>query len=302
MKIWLLQHLRALGATLGKLARTPFASLLNAAVIGVALALPAGLHVALGNLGSMAGRLLTSPQVSIFMSREADAESIARVRKALEQHTAVASFDFLPRDRALQELRASTAFPDVLDSLERNPLPDAFAVETKQKTARELESLQNQFLRLPSVQHVQIDSAWAQRLEAILGLGRVMVHLLGVLLGFGLVAVLFNTIRLQMLTQRDEIEVSSLFGATDAFIRRPFLYHGALIGVAGGLAAWAIVLIALHLLAPGIAALSVLYGGASHVRPPDGADGLTLIAFSASLGWLGAWLSVRRHLARTRPA
>ena len=148
---------------------------------------------------------------------------------------------------------------------------------------------------------MQLDAEWAQRLDAVLNLGRIALMLLATLLAFALVAVTFNTIRLQILTQREEIEVATLIGATDAFIRRPFLYYGALLGVLGGLAACGFVWAATTVLNGALTDLSYLYGARWEVSPLAGRDALSLLAFAAGLGWLGAWLSVGRHLAHVRP-
>jgi len=146
-----------------------------------------------------------------------------------------------------------------------------------------------------------LDAEWARRLDAVLNVARMLVTLLAVLLAVALVAVTFNTIRLQILTRRDEIEVSKLIGATNPFIRRPFLYFGALQGLAGGFAAWLIVAIAILVLNVQLADLSGLYGTLFKLELPDGGYTLVLFVFSAALGWLGAWLSVSRHLWQIDP-
>lgn len=300
--IWLSQHLRTIGATLGKLARSPLANLLNAIVIGVALAFPAGLHVVLSNLQALSRQASAAPQISVFLAREASAADTARIKDRLEKHPGVRQLRYIPRTEALKELRASSGLAELIETLERNPLPDAFVIDSKETSARTLEALRDDIRRWPGVEHVQLDSRWAQRLDALLHLGQVVLLLLGALLGFALIAVTFNTIRLQVLTQRDEIEVSRLFGATNPFIRRPFLYFGAFIGIAGGATAWAIVSGGVYLFNGSLADLSQAYGVALDLEPMSWQDGLSLLAFAASLGWLGARLSVNRHLAAARDA
>lgn len=297
MRAWLHHHATTLGATLAKLARSPLASLLNASVIGVALALPAGFHVALSNLQTYAGDLAAAPQLSLFLSRHAEAADVARIDARLRVHPGVERYGYVPRDEALRAIRASSGLADVIDSLERNPLPDAFVVDASDGTAKKLEALRAEFSKWPAVEHVQLDSLWAQRLEALLDLGRLAALVLGTLLAFALVAVTFNTIRLQILTQREEIEVARLIGATNPFIRRPFLYFGTLIGLAGGVAAWGIVSAALYFFNDRLAGVSTLYGIAIRLDPLSIQDSLSLLVFSAALGWLGARLSVGRHLS-----
>jgi cell division transport system permease protein len=299
MKVWLSQHVRTLGATLAKLVRSPMASMLNVGVIGVALALPVGFHVGLSNLQRFAGELAAAPQLSLFLAREANAADVAQIEQRLKRHSGVRKYSYIPREEALREIKADTGLADVIDSLSHNPLPDAFVVDAGDGASQNLEALREEFKRWPRIEHVQLDSAWAQRLEALLDLGRLAVLLLGALLAFALIAVTFNTIRLQILTQREEIEIAKLIGATNPFIRRPFLYFGALVGLAGGATAWAIVLGGVYLFNDGLSDLSRLYAVSLRLQPLTAQDSTSLLLFSAWLGWFGAWLSVGRHLAET---
>lgn len=297
MNVWLSQHVRTFAATLAGLVRSPLSSLLNIGAIGIALALPAGFYVALTNVQAFTRELAAKPQLSLFLALDAHPGDVAEIESRLKTHAGVGNFSHVPRDRALQEMKTRAGLGDVVDSLDRNPLPDAFVVDARDTTPQALEALREEFKRWPKVAHVQLDSAWAWRLAALLKLGRLAALLLGILLAFALVAITFNTIRLQILTQRDEIEVVKLMGATDGFVRRPFLYHGALLGLAGGAAAWAIVLTGIQLFDDGLAELSRLYGAHWRLLALPLQDSLSLLLFSSGLGWLGAWLSVGRHLA-----
>jgi cell division transport system permease protein len=223
------------------------------------------------------------------------------VERRLRAHPEVGRVDFVAREQALAKLKRSAGLADVLADLERNPLPDAFVVTARSNDPATLEALRDQAARWPKVEHVQLDAEWARRLDAALGVGRMLVTLLAALLALALVAVTFNTIRLQILTRRDEIEVSKLIGATNPFIRRPFLYLGALQGLGGGCAAWAIVTLAMIVLNVQLAELTTLYGTAFKLQPLTAADSAVLLLFSAALGWLGAWLSVSRHLWQIEP-
>ncbi len=301
MKIWLLQHARALFAVFGRFTRTPVASLFNIGVIGIALALPTGFYVGLANLQGFSRELSAAPQISLFLALDASRADAAQIESHLKQHPGVRKFSYVPREQALADLRNNTGLADVIASLGRNPLPDAFVVDARDNAAQSLERLRSEFASWPKVAHVQLDAAWAQRLEAALRLGRQTVLILTALLAFALIAITFNTIRLQILTQREEIEVAKLIGATDPFIRRPFLYFGAVQGLAGGLAAWAIVWASIYLLNNGLTDLSRLYGTNFQLRhlPPE--DSLSLFLFSAWLGWFGAWMSVSKHLSGINP-
>ncbi len=302
MKNWLLQHVRALFAVFGRLARSPVASLFNIGVIGIALALPVGFYVALTNLQSFSHDLATPPQVSLFLALDAGRGDIEQIEGRLRQHAGVRNFKFVSREQALADLKNSAGLADVVSSLEQNPLPDAFVIDAKDHAPQSLAKLRDEFASWPKVAHAQLDAAWAQRLEAVLKLGRHAALILTALLAFALIAITFNTIRLQILTQHEEIEVAKLIGATDPFIRRPFLYFGAVQGLAGGLAAWAIIWGSIYLFNSGLADLSQLYAAnfRLHHLPPQ--DSASLFLFSAWLGWFGAWMSVSKHLSEIAPA
>ncbi|MGQ0579610.1 MAG: permease-like cell division protein FtsX [Betaproteobacteria bacterium] len=298
---WLLAHFDTLRESLVRLARQPFATGLNVIVIGIALSLPVGFYLGIDNLQAFSRQLSSDPQISVFMAMDADQADVSAVERRLRSHPEVGRVDFIAREQALAKLKRSSGLADVLTELERNPLPDAFVVTARTNDPATLEALRDQAGRWPKVEHVQLDAEWARRLDAALGVGRLLVTLLAVLLAVALVAVTFNTIRLQILTRRDEIEVSKLIGATNPFIRRPFLYLGALQGLAGGCAAWAIVTSAVVVLNVQLAELATLYGTAFNLEPLDATDSAMLLAFSAALGWLGAWLSVSRHLWQIEP-
>jgi cell division transport system permease protein len=302
MRSWLTQHGRGCAAACMRLVGSPLASTLNVAVIGIALALPAGLYVVLGNLQDLARAHGGGPQVSVYMALDAGGSDVASVRDRLKQHARVERFRFVPRDQALRELKTSVGIADVVDTLQHNPLPDAFVIDAKEANPEALEALRGEFRKWPKVAHVQLDSAWARRLDALLTAGKFALLLLAASLAFGMVAVTFNTIRLQILTQREEIEISNLIGATDAFIRRPFLYHGAVLGAAGGLAAWALVWLGVHVLNQGLTELAQLYGANLRLQPPSLEDGGSLLLFSTWLSWFGAWLCVQQHLGRVEAA
>lgn len=301
MRAWAAQHGGALRDAARRLLRNPFATLLNVLVIGVALSLPVGLHLGLTELQTLARQLSSDPQLSLFLDVNAAPDAVRDIEQRLRANPQVATFRHIDRERALDDLKRGAGLSDVLESLKENPLPDAFVATVKGNSPDALDALREDAMGWPKVAHVQVDSAWARKLDAVLRVGRTMALLLGVLLAGGLVAVTFNTIRLQILTRREEIEVSKLIGATNPFVRRPFLYFGALQGLAGGAAAWLVVAAALWLLNRELAGLSALYSAAFRLHPLSGADGLYLLGLAAVLGWLGAWLSVSRYLWRVEP-
>ena len=301
MKTWLRQHRQALAAALGKIAAQRGAAVLNALVIGIALSLPAGGYALLAGMRAAGTGASLEPQLSAFLRPEvkrADAEALLARLKADARWREIR---FVPREQALQELQASEGLAEVVAALNRNPLPDAFVLRPKTADAAALEALAAELRALPSVAHVQVDSAWARRLGALAGIARLAIALLAALLAFGLVAITFNTIRLQILTQRAEIEISKLIGATDAFIRRPFFYLGVLQGLTGGGVALAIVWGSLAALNTGVAELAASYGSGFRLAFLAPADALAVALFSAGLGWLGAYLSVSKYLLEIEP-
>jgi cell division transport system permease protein len=296
MRAWLQHHGLSLAQTLGRLARSPFATTLNVLAIGVAAALPLGVYCVLGNLDSLSRNASVDPQLSVFLARDAAKADIAAVEARLKAARGVSNVRFVSRDAALVELNRAAGMEEVIASLPQNPLPDAFVVKLSTSDPVLAERLDLEFKSLPKVSYVQADSAWVKRLDALLRLGRTAVLLLSALLGLALIAVTFNTIRLQILTQRDEIELCRLIGATHAYIRRPFFYLGSLLGLFGGLAALAIVLSGLTVLNRDLAQLAHLYGSDIRLRFPDSNEMILALVAAIALGWLGAYLSVSRHL------
>lgn len=301
MRTWLRQHRQALAAAFGKIAAQRAAAALNALVIGIALSLPAGGYALLSSLRAAGAGTTLEPQLSAFLRPEAKRAEAEALLARLKGDARLREVRFVPREQALKELQATEGLADVVAALNRNPLPDAFVLRPRAAEPEALEQLARELRALPAVGHVQVDSAWARRLGALVGTARLAIALLAALLAFGLVAITFNTIRLQVLTQRAEIEISRLIGATDAFIRRPFFYLGALQGLAGGALALAILAGSLSALNVGVAELAASYGSAFRLAFLSPGDALTVVLFSAGLGWFGAYLSVSRYLLEIEP-
>jgi cell division transport system permease protein len=304
MKSWLRQHRFALGAALGNLGKAPGSFLFNVAVVAVALALPfAGLTL-LDNVRPMSEQLSVDPEISLFVNASATREQAQALAPALRTilKDNKAKIVFIPREQALETLKSKSGLSDVLTTLGENPLPDSYVMKLEGfrdvSEAGSVDALATRLRALPGVDAVQVDSAWVKRLAALLGVLRLVLLLLAVTLGMVVIAVVFNTIRLQVLTQRDEIAVSKLIGATDGFIHRPFYYTGALLGLCAGGVALGAVALALRPLNVAIAEFARLYASEFQLAPlaPLGMAGL--LAISAGLGLLGAILSVQRHLAR----
>ncbi|MDR0378896.1 MAG: permease-like cell division protein FtsX [Candidatus Accumulibacter sp.] len=295
MNGFFLQHYAAQKSAVLRLLSSPLNTLLSLVVIGTALALPAAGWVTLDNLQNFAGTLSGAQQISIFMTTSAGKKEAAEIESRLRE-ASPGEWRFVARDEALKHLMETEGMADIATGLSRNPLPDAFIVEPDDSRPEALEKLAETFGSWPAVAHVQLDSAWSRRLDAFLRIGRLAVSLLAGLFAGALVAVTFNTIRLQILAQAAEIEVSRLIGATDAFIRRPFQYFGALHGALGGLFALLLIAGIGHALAVPVGELLMLYGADF---TPDGlsmSQAGVIVGTGAALGWLGARLSVAIHL------
>lgn len=295
---WLRLQMRAGLRAARQMVRQPFNTLLAALVVGIAAALPATGYMLLGNLQRLAGNVSAAPEISVFMQPGASADVVKDSEKKIRALAKEGRVELISRDAALKRFRDNDALAEILDALPDNPFADAFVVRLKDADAERLEALRADLAKLPEVEHVQLDSDWAKRLDALIALGRQALSMLAGVLGLGLVAVTFNTIRLQLLTQRDEIEVSRLLGATDAWIRRPFHWFGALQGLLGGALAGLLALVATRMLAQPMSELAGLYSLEFVLRPLAALDWAALLAVCALLGWLGASASVRRHLSR----
>ncbi len=294
---WLAQHRAAFVGALRRLLAVPLSTLLSLLAIGIALTLPGAGFVLLDNLRDLGRNASGVQQISVFLTLDAGRREVAEIESRLRQRVG-GQWRFVPREEALRRLQTREGMAEIVASLPRNPLPDAFIVEPAGASPEELEALRQAFAAWPKVAHVQLDSAWVKRFDAFLRLGRLAVSLLAAIFAAGLVAVTFNTIRLQVLSQAAEIELARLIGATDAFVRRPFQYFGALQGFLGGLLAYGLIAGGLGLLAAPAGELAALYGGAFALRGPGPLAAVALAAAGAGLGWIGAQLSVTLSLRK----
>lgn len=294
---WLTQHRLALAQVLVRMWRNPLSLLMMATVIGVTLSLPAMLYITLANVQRFAGNFDTPPQISLFLHTDAPTNAAQALTERLDKHTAVASYRFIARAAAWEELQKSTGLADIAGGLEQNPLPDAFVIRATGDDPAAVERLQQEMKQWPEVEHAQVDAAWVKRLHSLLQLGNKLVLVIASLLGVALLVITGNSIRLQFMTQHDEIELSRLIGATDRFIRRPFLYAGALYGLMGGLAALLLLAATVWLFNQSIADLAQSYATDFHLMLPMADIGLVLIGGSALLGWIGAYWVTSRSLA-----
>jgi len=295
---WLRLHLHAMGEALRRMASQPFASVASILVVAVAIVLPVLVAVALRSAGAAASHIDTDPHVNVYLALDAADEDVKRIEHALKASPEASAVRFVPREQALAELKATTHLADLLASLERNPLPHAFTVRVRTTEAARIGKLREEWSRLAKVDQVLADFEWSERLGRWVQFGDRLLAVAWILLGAAVAFIVGHLIRLQVLTHREEIEVSQLVGATAADVRRPFLYHGILQGLlaggvavaaAAGLSVWAGY--EMQALAPGYATeLKVVF------LPLMGT--LAVVAAAGALGFGGAWIAVGRELRR----
>jgi cell division transport system permease protein len=294
-------HRANLVGAIKRLAGQPFASLLTILVIATALALPAGLRVAVNNADAVSNSWQGAADFTVYLKLEVSEEAARRIAHAIEARPDVASVTFIDRDAALAEFRARSGFGEALDALGGNPLPHTLVVSPGSGVATDVEALAKAIGTLPETDLVQVDTAWVARLRAMLALADRLVDFATVLLALAVSIVIGNTIRLEINNRSVEIEVTKLVGGTDGFIRRPFLYLGLCYGLAGAVVALAIIAVALLLLGPPVRALAALYGSGFSLAGLSLRESGILLGGGAVLGWAGAGLAAARHLRAIEP-
>ncbi len=298
------RHAQVLVGSLGRVVQQPLAAGMTMAVIGVALALPLLLYVFLENARTVSGNLNDAFDLSVYLDRKAETGRSQALAKQLRLRGDVAAVRVISADEALASFRGNSGFGKALDVLKDNPLPDTLVVTPTLDagTPQGTENLRAAIAGMPEVQIVQLDTDWIKRLQAILDLIRHVVMLMGMLLGLGVVLIVSNTIRLDILNRRAEIEVMKLVGASDGFTRRPFLYGGLWYGLGGGALALVLVWCATLFLDEPVEHLARLYGSSFRLKGLSGTLILEALAAAGALAWAGSWLAVRRHIRAIEPA
>lgn len=297
------RHVQAFLGSVWRLSRSPLATLLTVLVIALALALPLSLELFVMNARAATGGFANAIDLSVYFKPGVALEKIQQLARAARARPEVAQVTVIPADQALQEFRRYSGFGSALDALQENPLPNVVQVhpDAAASSTAQLESLRRYFAAWPEVDSVQVDSDWVRRFNAILDVLRRVLIMTAVLLGLGVLAVIGNTIRLEIHSRRAEIEVTKLVGGSNAFVRRPFLYTGILYGLGGALLAWIVVSVAILVLDAPVTTLALSYGSHYALSGPRLADIGALLLGGMALGWLGAWISAARHLRSIEP-
>lgn len=298
---WLESHRASLVDSLRRLIKQPIGSFFTCLVMAVALSLPMGLALLLDNVERLGGSWQRAAQISLFLQVEASEAEGQTLREQIAAMDDVAAADWISREQALQEFQQQSGLGEALKDLPENPLPGVVLVTPREVDKVTLEALRLRLADLPRVQQAQLDLVWVERLTAILSLGDRFVFGLTLLLVMALLLVIGNTIRLHIENRRTEIEVIKLVGGTDSYVRRPFLYMGALYGLGAGLLAWLVLAYGLGWLNDAVIRLAGLYGSNFALAGVPAGDGLSLLLGAVLLGYIGAWLAVARHLNELEP-
>ena len=299
---WATRHLSTAIAALGRLSRQPFASLMTILVIAVTLALPAAMHLVIKNAQAVSESWDNALDFSVYLKEDVTLEQAERLANIVLQRADVETVTLISADEALAEFREQSGFGDALEHLTSNPLPHTLVVRPAPTNTEVTIGLLNEELgNLPEADFVQVDTQWVRRFHAILAILERAIMMGAVLLGAAILVIIGNTIRLDIQNRRDEIEVTKLIGASNAFVRRPFLYSGFWYGLAGGLMALGLVWYGLFALEEPVARLSGLYERRFIILSLDLRESLAIIGAGVFLGLAGSWIAATRHMRRIEP-
>jgi len=298
---WVESHRASVVDSVGRLIKQPIGSFFTCLVMAVALSLPMGLALLLDNVERLGGSWQRAAQISLYMQLEVNAQQGQALREQIIQMPDVSEANWISREQALEEFQQLSGLGEALRELPDNPLPGVIVVTPSEIDRDNLETLRQRLAELPGVEQAQLDLLWVERLTAILKLGDRFVFGLSLLLIATLLLVIGNTIRLHIENRRTEIEVVKLVGGTDGYVRRPFLYMGALYGLGAGLIAWLLLAYGLGWLNEAVVGLAGLYGSDFGLAGVPADDAVSLVLGAVLLGYIGAWLAVARHLSELAP-
>lgn len=302
LSIWVGRHASNATGSLSRMASQPFASLMIVLVIGITLALPSALNLIVKNAAAISGSWDNALDFSVFLRQDVGVTDAENVANLIRQRADVAAVTLVKADDALREFKEHSGFGEALDQLSHNPLPHTLVVRpSPANTSQSMVLLREELANLPEAGMVQVDTEWVQRFHAILDIVSEAVLIGSVLLGAAIIVIIGNTIRLDIQNRRDEIEVTKLIGASNAFVRRPFLWSGFWYGLFGGLLAIGLVQYGVFLLQPPIARLAGLYQSNVSVLTFDVRELGIIIGAAVGLGLIGSWLAAARHMRRIEP-
>ena len=299
---WLNRHIGTAVGALGRLSRHPFASLMTILVIAVTLALPAAMHLLVKNARGVSASWDNALDFSVYLKAGTAEDDARRLAAIIEQRADVDQVRLVTSAEALDEFRTQSGFGEALDHLTVNPLPHTLVVRPgSANTEISMELLDEELGNLPEADFVQVDTEWVRRFHAILEILQRSIAIGSVLLGAAILVIIGNTIRLDIQNRREEIEVTKLIGASNAFVRRPFLYSGLWYGLGGGLLALGLVGYGLHAVEAPVARLAGLYDSPFTVLALNLEESLMIVGTGVLLGLTGSWVAAARHMRRIEP-
>jgi len=301
--MWLLQHAQAFIFSLGQYIKYPISNILTTAVIGISLALPASFYLLLDNVRYVSSSWDGSVQITLFLQTDVDEARAAEFANTLSGNNNISETVLIKRADALAEYQKLSGFAEALNTLDENPLPNVLLVKPSLESGdeTETEALIKELEAMPEVDSAQYDSRWLKRLLYLLDIVNRLIVILSTLLAIAVLLIIGNTIRLSIHNRRSEIEITKLFGGTDSFIQRPFLYSGLWYGVFGGIIAWLLITISMQMLHGPVKQLANLYASDFHLIGLGFGNSLILLASGIALGLLGSWIAVKRHLRAIEP-
>ena len=299
---YFLHHLQSLIFSLGKIYQAPATTIMTVAVIGITLSLPGGFYLFLKNIDAMSGDFRSSSQISLYLDLDVSEKRARAVEKDIAAMAQVESTRFISRDISLEEFRQNSGFGKSIDTLSSNPLPHTIVVEPVAADTFEIRNLVNKLQAMPEIEIAKLDTEWLERLYTIIEIAKRSVAIITILFACAVLLIIGNTIRLDIQNRYQEIIVTKLIGATDAFIRRPFLYGGVWYGLLGGIFSWLIVEIGYLAISGPLERLNLLYQSEMSLITFSFHDFIILITSSTLLGLAGSWIAVARHLNQIEPS
>jgi len=295
-------HAHALFSSLGRIVAAPFNSIMTISVLAIAISFVSGFYVLTINIQQLSGQLEASNQMSLFLRDDVTDVHANKLAQSIKQNSNVENVKVITKEEAAAEFQKYSGFGAAINELEKNPLPIVLEVLPKKslEDKQGLENLQKEFQQVPEVDVAQMDLQWIERLQSIISMVKLFASILNMLLGIAVLLIIGNTVRIELHNRRDEIVIEKLVGATNSFIRRPFLYAGFWIGFISGISAWFIVTVLMLILRNAVEKLSSFYGGSFHLLFMSATDTLALIAISSLLGVISSWAVLSYYMHTTK--
>jgi cell division transport system permease protein len=297
MNTWLNHHSQALKLVLSRMLNNKLSTLMICLVVAVAMCIPGLFYVGVDHLSTLTNHMQDETEISLFLKLDASTDTVAEIDKLLAKNEAIKQFRLVTKDEAWQKLKSQSDANNAVYQLTKNPLPDAFFIQAKSTDPEALEKLRNELQNIKGVEQALLNTEWAKRLATILTLGKKIILFIAILLAIALLVIIGNTVRMQILTQKDEIEVSKLMGATTSFIKTPFLYAGILYGLFGGLLAVLMIAGVIEIFNYSVAQISRLYSSDFSLSLFNTNLFFTIIGSAIVIGWVGSYLAVTRSIA-----